>query len=97
MTLKYVLVAAMASALTVFALQNGTPTRVRFLFWDVEGVSLAAVILLSAAVGVVLVGPALWLDRWRLRARVRQLEARPPAAPAASASPPASPPPPGAP
>ena len=76
MSLKYFFVALLASALTVFALQNGTPTRMRFLFWDVDGVSLAAVILLSAAVGVVLVGPALWFDRWRLRARVRQLEAR---------------------
>jgi hypothetical protein len=49
--------------------------------WDAEGVSLAAVILLSAAIGVVLVGPALWIERWRLRRRVRDLEARLAAAP----------------
>lgn len=79
MPVKYVLVAVLASALTIFALQNGTPTRVRFLFWDVDGVSLATIILLSAAIGVVLVGPALWWDRWRLRGRIRALEARRPA------------------
>ena len=76
MTLRYLLVAILAAALIVFALQNGAPTRLRFLMWDVDGVSLATVILLSAAIGVVLVGPALWIERWRLRRRVRDLEAR---------------------
>ena len=81
MTLRYVLVAVVAVALTVFALQNGAPTRVRFAVWEVDGVSLASVILLSAAIGVVLVGPALWIERWRLRRRVRDLEGRLAAAP----------------
>jgi uncharacterized integral membrane protein len=94
MTLRYLLVAILAAALTVFALQNGAPTRVRFVVWDVDGVSLAAVILLSAAIGVVLVGPALWIERWRLRRRVRDLEARqaapPPRVEAAPGNPPST-------
>ncbi|MGH7355491.1 MAG: lipopolysaccharide assembly protein LapA domain-containing protein [Candidatus Rokuibacteriota bacterium] len=76
MTFKIVFVAVLASALTLFALQNGTPTSVRFLFWTLDGASLAAVILLSAATGIVLVGVPLWLERWRLQGQVRALEAR---------------------
>lgn len=74
--LKTLLVAVLASALTVFALQNHTAVGIRVLVWHVEGMSLAAVILLSAAAGIVLVGVPLWIDRWRLRARLRVLEAK---------------------
>ena len=76
MSYKWVFVALLASALTVFALQNSASTQLRFLFWTVEAASLAMVILLSAAVGIVLVGLPLWLDRWRLRGQVRALETR---------------------
>ena len=76
MQFKWVFIALLASALTVFALQNSASTQIRFLFWTVEAASLAIVILLSAAVGVVLVGLPLWLDRWRLRGQVRILESR---------------------
>ena len=76
MSFKWVFVAVLASALTVFALQNSASTQIRFLFWTVEAASLALVILLSAAVGIVLVGLPLWLDRWRLRGQVRSLETR---------------------
>ena len=83
MQFKWVFVALLASALTIFALQNSASTQIRFLFWTLEATSLAIVILLSAAVGIVLVGLPLWLDRWRLRSRVRALEARLDAAEAA--------------
>ena len=76
MGLKYVFVAVFASAITLFALQNSEQTRLRFLFWALEGIPLATVILVSAAAGIVLVGLPLWIDRWRLRARARSLEAR---------------------
>ena len=76
MSFKSVFVTVLASALTLFALQNGTPTSLRFLVWTLDGASLAAVILLSAATGVVLVGVPLWLERWRLQGQVRALEAR---------------------
>lgn len=83
MQFKWVSVAVLASALTVFALQNSASAHIRFLFWTVEAASLAIVILLSAAVGIVLVGMPLWLDRWRLRKQVRTLESRLAAAEAA--------------
>ena len=40
-----------------------------------EPVPLAAVVLVSLAAGTVLTVP-LWIQRWRLRSRLRSLEAR---------------------
>jgi uncharacterized integral membrane protein len=74
MGLRYIFVAALASAVTLFALQNSTPTTVRFLFWSVEAAPLATIILLSVAAGIALVGVPLVVERWRLRARLRALE-----------------------
>ena len=74
--LKSLFVAVLASALTVFAVQNHTAVTIRVLVWQLAGMSLAAVILLSAAAGIVLVGVPLWIDRWRLRTRLRALEAK---------------------
>jgi len=76
MAYKYLLVAIVAAVITVFALQNGAPTSIRFLLWKLETVPLATLILVALAAGVVLVGSPLVIDRWRLRARVRELEAR---------------------
>ena len=76
MALKYAFVAVLASAITVFALQNGIPTSISFLVWRVDAVPLAGVILASVAAGIVLVGLPLWVDRWRLRGRIRALETR---------------------
>jgi uncharacterized integral membrane protein len=100
-----VLVAVIASAITVFALQNTTPIAVRFLLWSLPETPLASVILVSVLGGVVLVGLPLSIGRWRLRARARSLEARlasaearaneresapgPPAPPGAAGRPPA--------
>ena len=71
---KYAFVLALVVAIAVFALQNTAPAAVRFLVWTYDGVPLATVILLSVAVGIVVVGVPLWLSRWHLRARVRALE-----------------------
>ena len=76
MGLKYIVVAVVAIAITAFALQNNTPTAVRFLFWNLPGVPLATIILVSVTLGVVLVGVPLLTGRWRLRLRLRSLEAR---------------------
>lgn len=73
---KYVFVAVLASAITMFALQNGAPVSIRFLIWGLPEVPLAGVILVSVAAGIVLAGVPLWVERWRLRARVRSLETR---------------------
>jgi uncharacterized integral membrane protein len=74
--MRYFFAAAIASAITIFALQNTTPIVLRFLFWSLPDIPLATVILASVAAGVVLAGLPLWINRWRLRARTRSLEAR---------------------
>ena len=76
MALGYLIVAVLAGGVAVFALQNGTPTNVRFLGWGVENVPVSAVILISLATGLLVAGVPLLLQRWRLRARARSLEAR---------------------
>ena len=74
MTLGYVLVGLLGIAVAVFAVQNGEPTRVQFLAWSLETLPVAGVILLSLAIGAVLVGVPLLIQRWRLRVRIRTLE-----------------------
>ena len=76
MAFGYLLVALVAAAVAVFALQNGEPTPVRFLAWTAAGFPLAGLILLSLACGLVIAGVPLILQRWRLRVRVRALERR---------------------
>jgi uncharacterized integral membrane protein len=76
MAFKYIVVAVIAAAITMFALQNNAPTAVRFLFWQLDAVPLATVMLVSVALGVVLVGVPLLVERWRLRSRLRALESR---------------------
>lgn len=76
MALGYLLVAIIAAAVAVFTLQNSAPTRVQFAIWSIDGVPLAAVVLLALAAGLVLAGVPLLIQRWRLRARVRAMETR---------------------
>ena len=76
MALGYLVVAILAAATAVFAIQNGTPTDVRFLWWAVHALPVSALILVSLAAGLLLAGVPLLLQRWRLRSRVRTLETR---------------------
>lgn len=76
MAFGYLIVAIVAASVAVFALQNAEPTKIRFLLWVIDGVPVAALVLLSLAAGLVVAGVPLWLGRWRLRARARTLEAR---------------------
>jgi len=72
----YLLVAVVAAALAVFALQNGAPVKVEFLAWNVDRIPLAGVILGAFAAGLVIAGVPLALQRWRARSQLRRLEAR---------------------
>ncbi len=72
----YVLIALVAVAIAIFALQNADQVTVRFLAWQVERAPLAAVVLVAGAVGAILVSLVAFVQRWKLRSRVRQLEAR---------------------
>jgi lipopolysaccharide assembly protein A len=75
-TVGYLVVAVIAAAVAVFALQNSAPASVRFIVWSLEPVPVAALVLVSLAAGIVVAGLPLWLQRWRLRARTRALEQR---------------------
>jgi uncharacterized integral membrane protein len=76
MAFAYLLVACLAAAVAVFALQNGTPATVRVFVWNLTGVPLAGLILGAFAAGLVIAGIPLGIQRWRARARARRLEAR---------------------
>jgi uncharacterized integral membrane protein len=72
----YLLVAVVAAAVAVFALQNSAPTRVQFLVWHVDDAPISAVILIALGAGLLVAGLPLLIQRWRLRVRVRTLQAR---------------------
>ncbi|HEY4719240.1 MAG TPA: YhjD/YihY/BrkB family envelope integrity protein [Candidatus Methylomirabilis sp.] len=72
----YALVAVMAVVVAIFAVQNSARTNVRLLLWSIEGIPVAALVLLSLAIGILAAGAPLWIDRWRLRSEVRRLAAR---------------------
>ena len=72
----YLLGVAVAVAIAVFALQNADKVAISFLAWKVEEVPVAAVILISGAVGGLVMTLVGWVQRWKLRAKIRQLEAR---------------------
>jgi uncharacterized integral membrane protein len=76
MTFGYFVVALLTAAVVVFAFQNGTPLSVRFMTWTVPEVSAAAVILIALVSGLLIAAIPLWIQRWRLRVRVRGLESQ---------------------
>jgi uncharacterized integral membrane protein len=76
MTLAYLLMALVGAACAVFALQNMDPVVIRLLGWRVEGMPLALVILLSVLGGLVFASCVGLLRHWKLRSRIRQLEAQ---------------------
>jgi uncharacterized integral membrane protein len=71
MGLGYILVAAVAVVVTVFALQNTDHARVRFLFWQLDTVPVAVLVLSALGAGLLIAGLPLVirLGVWRPRAR----------------------------
>ena len=69
MAIGYLIAAVLAAAVAVFALQNGAPTPVRFLAWNLEGIPLAGLILGALAAGLVIAGIPLGIQRWTARAQ----------------------------
>jgi uncharacterized integral membrane protein len=76
MALVFLLVAILAAAVAVFALQNSAQTSVRFLVWTLDGLPVAAIALVSLGIGLVVAGVPLWFRCWRWSARARSAEAR---------------------
>lgn len=77
MGLGYVLVAAVAVIVTVFALQNTDPATVRFLLWRVDTIPLALLVLAALGAGLLIAGLPLMirLGVWRSRARSHETRA----------------------
>lgn len=76
MALGYIVVAAVAAGVVIFAFQNAGVVAVRFLAWTLPETSIAAVMLAALVAGLIVAGFPLWLQRWRLRSRLRTLEAK---------------------
>lgn len=76
MVFVYFLIALIGAAGAVFALQNIDPVTIRFIGWRVEGAPLALVILISVVTGMVFALLIGIVQQWKLRSRIRQLEAR---------------------
>jgi len=76
MTFAYILLILVGAACAVFALQNMDPVVLRFLTWRVEGMPLGFVILLSLMGGLIFASVIGLIRHWKLRSRIRQLEAR---------------------
>jgi uncharacterized integral membrane protein len=74
MPIVYLLIAVVAVAIALFALQNAEHVTIRFLIWKIDRAPLAAVILISGAVGAILVSLIGFVQRWKLRSRIRELE-----------------------
>lgn len=74
MALGYLIVAVVAAVVTVFALQNGEPTTIRFLFWTLAPLSAGALALAAVIAGVIIAGVPLLIHRAVLRSRMRRLE-----------------------
>lgn len=71
----YVIVAIVAVAVAVFAMQNTVPVDVEFVIWRIDQVPVAAVVLASLGAGLVIAGIPLWFQLWRARRRARLAEA----------------------
>jgi uncharacterized integral membrane protein len=76
LTLAYLLMALVGAACAVFALQNMDPVVIRFIGWRAESIPLALVILLSVLGGLIFASCLGLLRHWKLRSRIRQLEAQ---------------------
>jgi len=76
MRVVYLLMAVVGAAVAIFALQNVDPVVIRFLGWRAEGAPLAMVIILSLLAGIVFTALVGFIQQWKLRSRIRQLENR---------------------
>jgi len=76
MGIVYFLMALVGAAIAIFALQNSDPVVITFLGWRREGAPLSMVIMLSLLAGIVFTALVGFVQQWKLRSRIRQLENR---------------------
>ena len=74
MRVGYLIVAALAASVAIFALQNTDQMTVRFALWRLDGVPIASLVLGSLGAGLLIAGLPFWikLSVWRSRARSLQ-------------------------
>jgi uncharacterized integral membrane protein len=76
MKFGYLIVAALAVAITVFAVQNTSEIAVRFAFWRRDGVPISGLVLASLGAGLLIAGVPLWIKLGIWRSRARSLQKR---------------------
>lgn len=76
MTLAYLVLVLVGAACGIFVFQNKDPVDIQFVTWQLNGLPLGLVILLSVLGGVIFASGVSLIRGWRLRSRIRQLEAR---------------------
>lgn len=76
MKVGYLIVAALAASVAIFALQNTDQMTVRFALWRLDGVPIASLVLASLGAGLLIAGLPLWIKLSVWRARARSLQTR---------------------
>ena len=76
MGLSYLLVAALAVAITLFTLQNSAQITVRFAVWEVADVPMATIVLVALGLGLLVTGLPLWVRLRLCRRRALGLESK---------------------
>jgi len=76
MKLGYLVVAALAVIITIFALQNTAEITVRFAIWRLDGVPIAGLVLGSLGAGLLIAGAPLLIKLGIWRSRARSLQTR---------------------
>ena len=76
MRFGYLVVAVLAVAVTVFALQNTSEIAVRFGVWRLDRVPIAGLVLGSLGAGLLIAGAPLWIKLGIWRSRARSLQRR---------------------
>jgi uncharacterized integral membrane protein len=56
MALGYLIVACVAATVALFALQNGEPTTIRFLAWELPAVSAGLLVVVALVAGMIVAG-----------------------------------------
>jgi len=64
---------ALGVAMTIFALQNSVKVEVKFLWMKFEDVPLALILVIAILVGVLITAVFAFIDKQRLRSKIRRL------------------------
>lgn len=63
-------------AMAIFALQNTVKVQVKLLWWKIDEVPLALILMISIIIGVLITAVFSFIDKQRLRNRLKKLHQR---------------------